>query len=69
MKNFLDVQRYALPAGTYELELSLKDRASNKDALVTVVGFTIDFPEDKMGFSDIVFLQSYEKTSNTSELI
>jgi len=66
MKNFLDVQRYALPAGTYELELSLKDRASNKDAFVTVVGFTIDFPEEKMGFSDIVFLQSYEKTSNTS---
>ena len=66
MKNFLDVQRYALPAGTYELELSLKDRSSDADALVSIVGFTISFPKDKMGFSDIVFLQSYEKSGGTS---
>ncbi len=65
-KNFLDIQRYSLPSGTYELELSLKDRAGNVDALVSIVGFTIDFPDGVMGFSDIEFLQSYEKSDDTS---
>ena len=67
-KNLLDIQRYALPPGTYELELSLKDRAEDTEALVTTVGFTIDFPENKMSFSDIEFLLSYEKSDDTTVL-
>lgn len=65
-KNFLDIQRYALPAGNYELELSLKDRSGEAAALVSVVAFTIDFPEREMDFSDIEFLQSYEKSTDTT---
>lgn len=66
VKNFLDIQRYALPEGTYELELSLKDRSSEEEAVISVVGFTIDFPEKKMAFSDIELLQSYEVSQDTS---
>lgn len=64
-KNFLDIQRYALPPGSYELELSLKDRATHTDPLITVVAFNIGFSEHQMEFSDIEFLQSYEKSTDT----
>jgi GWxTD domain-containing protein len=65
-KNFLDIQRYALPPGNYELELSLKDRASNANPLISVVAFSIHFPDSEMAFSDIELLQSYEKSTDTS---
>ncbi|MCF6170690.1 MAG: GWxTD domain-containing protein [Bacteroidales bacterium] len=67
-KNLLDIQRYALPAGNYELELNLKDRADNVAALVNTVEFTIGFPDNSMSFSDIEFLQSYEKSDDSTVL-
>ena len=66
--NFLDVQRYSLPAGTYDLELNLDDPNSEEEPIVSNTSFIIDFPVDEFAFSDIEFLSSYEKNETTGIL-
>lgn len=66
--NFVDVQRYGLPLGDYNVEIKLRDKNSNKEELTSFDKFTIDFPDDKMTFSDIELLSSYEKSSETGVL-
>lgn len=65
---FLDVQRYALPNGEYNLELTLNDRNSEEEPLITNFNFTIDFPENEIYFSDIELLHSYTKTQTAGSL-
>ncbi|MCB2208565.1 MAG: GWxTD domain-containing protein [Bacteroidetes bacterium] len=62
--NFLDVQRYALPVGTYDMELTLDDPNSPEEPNVSNTSFNVYFPEDKLAFSDIQFLSSYEKDTS-----
>lgn len=63
--NFLDVQRFALPEGSYNLEFSIKDRNSSMEAFSGLDAFTIEFPDNRLNFSDIEFLSSYDKGSTT----
>ncbi len=65
---FLDVQRYALPEGTYDLELTLDDVNDKSDPIVSHTTFLIDFPHDSTSVSDIEFLKSYEKKEGTGVL-
>jgi len=66
--NFLDVKRYSLPVGVYDLELNLDDPNSKEEPIVSNTSFIIDFPVDEFAFSDIEFLSSYEKNEATGIL-
>ena len=65
---FLDVHRYALPAGIYDLELMLDDLNDAKDSIVSHTTFKIGFPKDSVSISDIEFLKSYEKKEGSGIL-
>lgn len=67
--NYINVERYALPNGTYELELSIKDKNSLDSALVNYAMFTMDYQADSMSFSDIELLQKFMKDSTDSKLV
>ena len=66
--NFLDVQRYSLPTGVYDLELNLDDPNSEEEPIISNTSFIIDFPVDEFAFSDIEFLSSYEKNEGAGIL-
>lgn len=66
--NLLDVQRYALPQGEYQLEFSLNDRYGVQDTVVSFDSFKVDFSSSGMVFSDIEFLHSYSKSDNDGVL-
>jgi len=65
---FLDVQRYSLVAGVYDLELMLDDLNDGKEPVVSHTTFEIGFPEDSISISDIEFLKSYEKKEGSGIL-
>jgi len=67
--NMLDVQRYSLPAGDYQLEFLINDRHSQKDTIASYDNFSIDFPDNEMKFSDVEFLQSFTKSEDDGILI
>lgn len=66
--NFIDVQRYGLPAGEYNVEITLKDKNSDLEEITSYDKFAIEFPDDKMAFSDIELLSSYEKSDKNGVL-
>ena len=66
--NFLDVQRYSLGNGVFDIEVKLNDKNSEEDALTSFDQYTIDFPEGKNAFSDIEFLSSFSETTLTDNL-
>lgn len=66
--NYIGVERYALPNGNYQLELSLKDRNSPEEPIFSFAEFSINFPADSMTFSDIEFLQKFVKDSTSGKL-
>ena len=67
--NYLNVERYALPNGTFQLELSSKDKNSSDSALVSYTMFTIDYLADSMSFSDIELLKEFSKDNSNSKLV
>ncbi|MBC8319483.1 MAG: GWxTD domain-containing protein [Bacteroidetes bacterium] len=66
--NMLDIQRYALPIGEYNIEISLRDKNSDQKEIISYDKFTIDFVEDNMDFSDIELLSSYKKADEINFL-
>jgi len=66
--NFLDVQRFQVPNGTYDFEIQISDK--NKD--VKPVPFSqqivVDYPQDKPVFSGIQLIDSYTKTTTENIL-
>ena len=67
--NFIDQQRYSLPNGSYDLELTIadKNKPSEKPFLYKAP-IIINFPTDIMGISSIQILESYTKTTTPSIL-
>ena len=59
--NFIDVQRYSLPIGVYDMELTLDDPNSPEEPIVSTTSFIVEFPLDSLSFSDIEFLSSFKK--------
>ncbi len=59
--NLLDVQRYALPQGIYNMHLSLVDNGSPVDTISSLAEIVVDFPLHEMEFSDIELLQDFQK--------
>ncbi len=62
--NFLDIQRFALGNGTFDIELKMKDLNSGQKPLVSLDSYMINFPKAENSFSDIMFLSSYEKSDS-----
>ncbi len=60
--DFLDLKRFILPKGAYELEVKVQD--VNKPEAVTEYkdAFELNFSEEKLEQSDIQLLASYKKT-------
>ncbi|TND07482.1 MAG: hypothetical protein FD123_3192 [Bacteroidetes bacterium] len=67
--NFLDLQRFPLPAGNYNIQLTISDPNQEKAKVVTNKhNFSIDFPKDSVHVSHIEFLESFKKAEGENVL-
>ncbi|MBA3706065.1 MAG: GWxTD domain-containing protein [Bacteroidetes bacterium] len=68
--NFIDMQRYSLSNGSYELEITIADKNSSKDKMPfsSIIPIVINFSDDKINASDIQLLESYTKSTGPSVL-
>lgn len=64
--NILDQQRYGLQNGSYDFEIWLSDKLSDKKPFLYTEPITIDYPADQVNVSGIELLASYEKTEEQS---
>ena len=64
--NFSDIQRYALPDGTYDLHIELMDLNEPKNIKKYNSTVTLDYPEGELKQSDIQLLASVENSDETS---
>lgn len=67
--NLLDVQRYSLPPGDYQLEFEINDRYGEQDTIPSFDTFSVQFDNDKMKFSDIELLHDYFQTEEDGVLV
>lgn len=65
---FLDQKRVALDRGEYTLNLTVSDNNDKNNFAVIAEKIKIGFPPDELAVSDISFLESYKKASETSAL-
>ena len=64
---FIDQQRFSLPNGEYEMEISVKDVNNPKGLAATEKStVVVDFPKDMPAVSDILFYDSYAKAAKPS---
>lgn len=63
--DFVDVQRFAIPSGNYEVEIELKDLNANEESSTTKANINIEVPTVPVGsfFSDIELVSAYKKTT------
>lgn len=66
--NFLDQQRFLLPNGKYDLEISIADKYKKQLPFIITEPVEINYPSDKMNFSGIQLVESFTKTSETGIL-
>ncbi len=62
INNMLNVERYALPNGNYQIELTINDKNSDEEPLTSTDEFVVDYTKDKISFSDIELVHSYQKS-------
>lgn len=61
--DFMDVQRFALPPGIYNLEVQIRDVNDELDqAQISVIPITVSPPETEIFISDIELISGYKKT-------
>ncbi|MGQ0827564.1 MAG: GWxTD domain-containing protein [Bacteroidota bacterium] len=67
--NFIDQQRYSLPNGSYEMEITIADKnqSINKPFSITEP-ININFLDDRITVSNIQLLESYTKSLSPSPL-
>lgn len=68
MINFMDQQRYMLPNGEYSMEFEISDKYTDKKPLKTTQNIIIDYPENDIVISDIMFVDSYSTAKEQSML-
>lgn len=67
--NFIDQQRYALPNGTYQIEMSISDNYDlRKKALVIKDVIEINYNTSKIESSSIQMLENFSKTKKENTL-
>jgi GWxTD domain-containing protein len=60
--NFIDQQRYSLPNGMYDVEISIMDKnIPSGTPLTTKMAVNVRFPEEVISTSDIQLLETYTK--------
>lgn len=65
--NFIDQQRYNLPNGLYEMEISIADKNSaNAKPFSAKMPIKVEFLNDRILVSDVQLLESYSKASTPS---
>ncbi len=65
--NFIDQQRLNLTAGTYDVELSIKDKNSDAPATSLKDKIKVGFPTDTISVSDIELIETYTKTNEVNK--
>lgn len=63
IRNFLDLKRYALPNGEYQLSISITDLADSTNTQTYAQPIQMDYPSDGLSLSDIELLQSVSQDS------
>ncbi|MEM9053055.1 MAG: GWxTD domain-containing protein [Bacteroidota bacterium] len=68
--DFIDVQRFALPSGNYEVEIELKDLNAPSESASTNATIALNVPQIPKGsfFSDIQLVSAYKKTEENGPL-
>jgi len=66
--NFLDQQRFLLPNGKYNLEISIADKYTDRLPFKITEPLEIKYPSEKINFSGIELIDSFTKTSETGVL-
>lgn len=67
--DFMDVQRFSLKPGKYQIEISLKDLFSPEITEQKLEQeFELTFVETRMEFSDIMLIKAFSKAQEASEL-
>jgi len=68
--DFIDVQRFAVPSGKYEVEIVLKDLNAVEESSTTTATVNFEVPAVPKGsfFSDIELVSAYKKTTEPSLL-
>ena len=67
--SFIDNQRYSLPNGEYNIELSLRDNYEPaRKALLIIAPLTIDFSDTELQSSTIQPLESFKKSVSESSI-
>ena len=59
--NFLDVQRYSMKPGVYNMKLKIKDINSKEPPFESQTQVTLGFPANKMSISDIELVADFKK--------
>lgn len=66
---FIDQQRFSLPNGEYQFELSIADLNNDSEPpFMSEETIVLNFPDDKISLSGIQLIESYEKTDKISIL-
>jgi GWxTD domain-containing protein len=66
--NFLDQQRFLLPNGTYDFEITLKDINSNAPPFSAAQVIELNFNDDEISISGIQLVESFTKTNEPNVL-
>ena len=63
---FIDQQRFSLPNGTYQMEISIMDMNSGEALPVEAMSVEVNYPDNVPAISDILLFDSYAKAEKTS---
>ncbi len=66
--NFIDQQRFLLPNGNYNFELTISDKNLSGQPFNSVQPVNIEYSKEKIFISDIEMIESYKPTSEQSIL-
>jgi len=66
VKNFIDQHRFALPNGSYAIEIQITDKNSSNKSIKGKDSLTINFPSDKIMISGIQPVETYKPTVTPS---
>jgi GWxTD domain-containing protein len=66
--SFLDQQRYLLPLGNYDLELSIRDVNSTSPAVESLIRVQVDVPSDTITLSSVQLVDRVEVALNPTQM-
>lgn len=66
--NFIDIQRFPLANGTYDVEITVSDPKSTDKPVTVKEKVTVNYPENTPALSGLQLLESYTKSASPSIL-